>query len=187
METNYWEIKRWFTENLDEPKFDPGYQAAVIIPIIKLQNNNAGLILTKRSPNLTKHGGQVSFPGGTKEEPDKDDKFTALRETEEELSVSSFNYLKRWEFFWTPFYSTVSSFLGFIDEAPSLVNYNRSEISSVLQIDFADFENKDIHETRNKEYQQITYKIHYYHLKNETIWGATGGLINKLVELVRQI
>ena len=49
---------------------------------------DGNLVLTRRSEKLRNHGGEISFPGGTKEDLDLDLKETALRETFEEINVT---------------------------------------------------------------------------------------------------
>lgn len=60
--------------------------AAVLIGIVE---TDAGLevILTKRSPRLKHHPGQIAFPGGKQDPGDKDLVSTALREAMEEIGL----------------------------------------------------------------------------------------------------
>ena len=46
----------------------------------------------QRKNNLRQHAGQIAFPGGKKENEDKTLLETAVRETEEEISLSKENY-----------------------------------------------------------------------------------------------
>ncbi|XP_041982281.1 nucleoside diphosphate-linked moiety X motif 8 [Aricia agestis] len=68
-----------FTSEDEKPKLN----AAVLVPLC-VQNNEVHLLYTLRSPNLRKHSGQVSFPGG-KMDGNETTTDTALRETEEEI------------------------------------------------------------------------------------------------------
>ncbi|MDC0094076.1 CoA pyrophosphatase, partial [Alphaproteobacteria bacterium] len=71
-----------------------GYsEAGVLVVFINNYNANESYILmTQRKHNLRKHAGQIAFPGGRKENEDKDLLETAIRETEEEISLSQENY-----------------------------------------------------------------------------------------------
>jgi len=67
-------------------------QAAVLIPVVKPDvGTPSRIILTVRSDSLSRHAGQVSLPGGTREQHDTDDFMTALREAEEEVGLSPDN------------------------------------------------------------------------------------------------
>lgn len=67
-------------------KYKPGREAAVLIPLCKV-NNQASLLFTLRSSQLREHRGEVSFPGG-KREDDEALVDTVLRETKEEIHMN---------------------------------------------------------------------------------------------------
>ncbi len=73
---------------LHEEGIPPGplTPAAVLVPIV-LRDTEPTVLLTRRTDHLHHHPGQVSFPGGRVEEHDKSPIETALRETEEEISL----------------------------------------------------------------------------------------------------
>ena len=66
--------------------------AAVLIPLVIRQAMDGApavlsVLLTQRTAHLKAHAGQVSFPGGRKDEDDVDAKATALREAQEEVGL----------------------------------------------------------------------------------------------------
>lgn len=65
----------------------PKYRASVLLPLF-VQDGEVHLLYTLRSWNLKAHSGQVSFPGG-KMDGDEGVIETALRETEEEVGIST--------------------------------------------------------------------------------------------------
>ena len=73
------------------PEFRPDVErklaaAAVLLPIIA--HDEATVLFTRRTPHLSRHAGQVSFPGGRLHEDDSSLTETALRETQEETGIA---------------------------------------------------------------------------------------------------
>ena len=64
----------------------PLRSAAVLVPLVNRQEE-VTVLLTRRSEQLSKHAGQISFPGGRVDDTDKGPTHTALRETEEEIGI----------------------------------------------------------------------------------------------------
>ncbi|XP_046844243.1 nudix hydrolase 11-like [Xenia sp. Carnegie-2017] len=65
-------------------------EAAVLVPIT-IKNRVPYVLCTVRSYNLSSYPGQVSFPGGKRDKQDVDITASALRETLEEIGLSSKN------------------------------------------------------------------------------------------------
>jgi len=59
--------------------------AAVLVPIIL--GEAPTVLLTKRTPNLARHAGQVSFPGGRIDPDDASAEAAAVREAAEEIAL----------------------------------------------------------------------------------------------------
>ncbi|TPX72370.1 hypothetical protein SpCBS45565_g00451 [Spizellomyces sp. 'palustris'] len=77
---------RRYTPPLDN--FGRERRAAVLVPlIIEPSSGEIQVLLTLRSANLRKHGGEVALPGGRHETDDVDLLATALREAEEEIGL----------------------------------------------------------------------------------------------------
>ena len=114
---------------------DMASKAAVLL-LLHGDTNNPQIILTRRATHLKSHAGEVAFPGGMKEDHDSDLLATALRETEEEIGLSSriVDILGR-----LPSDSPrtnnvrVAPFVGWVD-SPFSLNPNPSEIDAVFNL-----------------------------------------------------
>src|SRR5438477_9793054 len=61
-------------------------EAAVLVPLY-LEAEEVHVVFTKRHEELRRHAGEVSFPGGRREEGESDLRATALREAQEEIGL----------------------------------------------------------------------------------------------------
>lgn len=61
-------------------------QAAVLVPLVD-RPDGVTVLLTHRAAHLSKHAGQISFPGGRRDPEDHDAVATALREALEEVAL----------------------------------------------------------------------------------------------------
>ncbi|MDB4224123.1 CoA pyrophosphatase [Granulosicoccus sp.] len=73
--------------NSDAPSPRPLRDAAVLIPLVKLEDQWHILFIRRASNEWDRHSGQVAFPGGRMENSDGSHEHTALRETHEEIGI----------------------------------------------------------------------------------------------------
>ena len=84
-----WDVEPVFSEafRIDTDSLNQAVQAAVLFPLVQ-RESGLQVLLTRRSPNLSAHPGQISFPGGRIEPSDGGPLDAALRETYEEIGVA---------------------------------------------------------------------------------------------------
>ncbi|MDC0610708.1 CoA pyrophosphatase [Vibrio sp.] len=155
-------------------------QAAVLIGFVE-RNNEAHVLFTKRALHLKHHPGQVSFPGGKFEQHDGAVIRTALRETEEEVGVTSD---KIHVFGTLPTLTTISGFavtpvLAKLDDTFS-VTIDTNEVSDVFEVPGSylfDRQNLLVKELVVRSQQHRLFFLPY---KEHLIWGVTGQIIDAL-------
>ena len=75
--------------NADRRSFNKnGLRGAAVLIAIQIQDGIPHIILTKRASGLKNHPGQIAFPGGKIEACDATPTQAALREAQEEISLS---------------------------------------------------------------------------------------------------
>ena len=111
--------------------------AAVLIPLIE-RRGGFTIMLTKRSQNLTDHPGQICFPGGRIDSTDDGPEFAALRETHEELGLSSkrVEVIGELDIYVTGTGFHITPFVGIVCPPISL-NPAPSEVAEVLEVPLA--------------------------------------------------
>lgn len=155
--------------------------ASVLIPLIK-RSSGLTLLLTKRASHLRHHPGQISFPGGGKDETDKDAIETALRETEEEIKVdrSLIEVIGQ-----LPEYATVSNYnitpiIAFIDPNHKAI-HDPNEVEEVFEVPLQFFMNPTNRHQVNVYRNGQHHPIHFMPYQDKFIWGATAALIDQMV------
>lgn len=139
------------------------------------------------NPN-DKHGGQISFPGGQMEAQDADLKYTALRETQEEIGVPIKDMKILGQL--TPLYVYVSNFLvqpvvSFIDYKPQLT-LQKSEVDYVLTEELNYFKSPEsISYTDYKIRNIIMPDMPHYNLQNHILWGATAMITAEFMAVIK--
>jgi bifunctional oligoribonuclease and PAP phosphatase NrnA len=159
-------------------------RASVLVPLIH-HNEELFLLLTRRSPDLSHHAGEISFPGGTPDKSDQDAFATALRETREETGLAPDSF----------------KLLGELDDQPTITGYcirpyvaitdsmqglqaNDSEVDHMLKVPLKFF----IDGGRTLEVQVEQGRMRggfpLYSYQGQIIWGATARIIADLVGIL---
>ncbi|MDA1119766.1 MAG: CoA pyrophosphatase [Bacteroidetes bacterium] len=146
--------------------------------------------LIQRSEYAGAHGGQIALPGGKYESEDKDLFDTALRETGEEIGVSSGKITLIGAL--TDLYIPVSNFLispvvGYATEKPEFVP-DSIEVVEVVETSVKQLLNpSNILEKTIHLPQKVKIRAPYFNLSNKTVWGATAMILSEFIETVRDL
>ena len=169
-----------------EPQPTPGKGdrlAAVLAPLIEAPE--PALVFTVRSSDLSRHAGEISFPGGL-QDPGEALHETALREAFEEIgldpaAVEVVGALPAVHTFVSGI--LVVPFVGMLDEPPTFV-VNVGEIEEVLTFPVASLASVERPVEIAREPGRVWHG-YAYELDGHTIWGATGWMLHTLLEVVR--
>jgi 8-oxo-dGTP pyrophosphatase MutT (NUDIX family) len=177
------------TEALEaDPSPSPGpgdRLAAVLAPV--LLDPEPAIVFTVRSAALSRHAGEISFPGGL-QEPGESLAETALREAREEIGLdpSTFRMLGALPAVHT-FVSgiLVVPFVGTLDRSPAFV-VNEQEIDEVLTLEVERLVAVEREVSFDDRPDGRVWRGFAYVLDGHTVWGATGTMLHSLLEMLRK-
>ena len=170
----------------DLKKFNAKESAVMILLYEK--NDQAHVVLTQRHDYDGAHSGQISFPGGKKDESDHDLRHTALRETYEEIGValSNSDIISTLSWLYVPPSNfVIHPFVALIADMPAFVAEEK-EVKEILEIPleaFVNKENQKNHHFHNKKLN-ISFESPSYQINGKIIWGATAMILSELLTIL---
>ena len=159
-----------------------GTDAAVLLPLYGWPDE-PGLIFTERRADLRRHAGEISFPGGRRDEGDADLIATALREAKEEIAldpavVELAGALAPVSTFVTGY--RVHPFVGLVPDPAALgLEPNPTEVETVLT--FSLLLLRENYEMRRLIRRGIPIHTPTYEVEGRFIWGATARILGDLL------
>jgi 8-oxo-dGTP pyrophosphatase MutT (NUDIX family) len=165
---------------------DPDRIAALIPAAVLIAINRAtgGVVLTRRAAHLSKHPGQIAFPGGRIDSGDAGPLAAALREAEEEIGlpghlVEPIGYLDEYMtgtgFRITPVVAMIGSFESRIDAG---------EVDALFETPLAFLMEPGNHQILTRTFNGVPRQAYAMPYEEHMIWGVTAGIIRRLYERV---
>jgi 8-oxo-dGTP pyrophosphatase MutT (NUDIX family) len=161
----------------------PQTDAAVLLPLYGWPGE-PGLIFTERRADLRRHAGEISFPGGRKDDADADLATTALREAEEEIGLDPAVVELGEELPTTGTFVTgyrIHPFVGKIPHPGDLdLAPNPTEVETVLTFSLDVL--RDAYAMRRLIRRSVPIHTPTYEVEGHLIWGATARILGDLLE-----
>lgn len=166
----------------------PTRPAAVLIPMLKVENQWHLLFIRRTANHHDPHSGQVAFPGGASDPGDRSAEDTALREAREEIGLDSegVHILGVMHDFITVTGYQVTPVVGVIPW-PCSLELADNEVSRAFTIPLdwlADDRNR--HETMRElppPFDPVPV-IYYDPYDGEILWGASARFTQRLLEIL---
>jgi 8-oxo-dGTP pyrophosphatase MutT (NUDIX family) len=157
--------------------------AAVLLPLYGWPDD-PGLIFTERRADLRRHAGEISFPGGRRDEGDADFAATAIREAQEEIGLDPAIVEIGEELPTTGTFVTgyrIHPFVGRIPHPAELdLQPNPSEVETVLTFSLERL--REGYEMRRLLRRGVPIHTPTYEAEGHLIWGATARILGDLME-----
>jgi 8-oxo-dGTP pyrophosphatase MutT (NUDIX family) len=157
--------------------------AAVLVALVD-RPEGFTILLTQRTAHLSRHAGQIAFPGGRVDDGDVDAIATALRETEEEIGLNRDHiepvgkldrYVTRTGFTVTPIVALV--------QPPFTLTIDANEVDEAFEVPLAFILDPANQKRDSYDYQGVARHFYVFQYGERRIWGATAGMLVNLAEI----
>lgn len=159
-----------------------GAMASAVMVLLQYRCREWHFILIVRSRNLSLHAGETAFAGGRRETEDLTPVDTALREVDEEIGVPASAMTV---YGLLPFVMTLDSgfaivpVVAVLDEDFRNFKPDPDEVEDILAVPLSLFNQ------RAKSLGPEQYFMKGYHFQGRIIWGATGKMIRKFLNCLK--
>lgn len=153
--------------------------AAVLVPLV-LRRPELTVLLTRRTAQMSKHAGQVAFPGG-RLDGDETAVAAALREAEEETGLTA-GFVEPLGFL--DAYHTVTNY--FVTPVVALVREgftitpHAGEVDEVFEVPLRFLMTPANHQQHSRDWNGKTRYYYAMPYDRHYIWGATAGMLRAL-------
>ena len=159
-------------------------RAAVLVPLYLDAAGAPHAVFTERRADLRRHAGEISFPGGRREQQDPDLWATALRETREEIglppdAVELLGALRPTPTFVTNY--AIYPFVGLIEPGFAWV-LAQAEVGQVIELSLESLRRN--HAERRLVRRGLPFRTDTYEVDGHLIWGATARIVADLLARV---
>ncbi len=178
-------IRRILSENSHKTVNDPSLTPAAVTLLLYPKDGHYCVLLQKRSQQVEHHKGEISFPGGMKDESDVDLQFTALREAHEEMGIlpEHVDLLGQIDDVSTISNFVVSTFVGTIPY-PYEFATSEIEVAAVLEVPLSNLMDKA---NRRDDVRLVNGKLNYapaFAHDGHVIFGATAKILDQFLALL---
>jgi 8-oxo-dGTP pyrophosphatase MutT (NUDIX family) len=164
----------------------PPRVAAVLILLFP-RDGRLFLPLTRRTERVLDHKGQISLPGGSREEDDATLWDTALREAHEEVGVApdTVEYIGRLSDLYIPrSHFLVSPFVGYVASRPLMVA-QEEEVAEIIEMALDALVDPAIKREEDWVWRGRIMTVPHYWYNGHIIWGATAMMLSEFEEALR--
>jgi 8-oxo-dGTP pyrophosphatase MutT (NUDIX family) len=154
--------------------------SAVLVPLFEDPAGALHAVFTRRRSDLRRHAGEISFPGGRRDDGETLLE-TALREAEEEVglpraSVDVLGALKPVGTFVTNY--AIYPFVGLIDHGFEWI-MQETEVAEVLELNLDDLVAG--HSLKRLVRRGMAFRTDVYEVGDHMVWGATARILGDLL------
>jgi 8-oxo-dGTP pyrophosphatase MutT (NUDIX family) len=162
---------------------DRGVRPSAVLAPLYEEDGETNVVLTRRSPHLRAHQGEVSFPGGAVDDGESLED-AARREAREEIGLdpASVEILGELDHLMTiTSRSFIVPFVAVLPARPE-VTPNPHEVDAVLHVPVRELLRDDVYREERWEFSPgVVRPIFFFELVGDTVWGATAAMLRQLL------
>lgn len=165
----------------------PLLKKAAVLMLFYSKNEELHVLLTKRTEDVEHHKGQISFPGGSYDDGDKDLVVTALREGEEEIGLPRevVRVLGLFDEYETPSGFAIAPVVATTEVLPPLTAHD-VEVAEILEVPLSLFMDKRNERVEQRAPWGVPLDVYFYKFGEHEIWGATAAILRSFLVSLRQ-
>lgn len=172
------------------PELDGQARLGGVLALFYLKQKELFLVLTRRRDDLNSHAGQISFPGGKRDNGESLLE-TALRETEEEIGVAATHIQILGQLstlYIPPSDFEVHPFVAFYDDGrPPLFKASEAEVAEIIEVPLSMFFDPTVRREEPWSLKGLDILVPYFQLGSHKVWGATAMMLSELIERLQTI
>jgi len=161
-------------------------EAAALVPVFE-KGGEGHVLVMRRRPDLRRHPGQISFPGGTMETADADALSAALREAHEEVGIAPADVEVLGRLGEALVVTTGFRLTPWVGAVPYPYPWSvqPDEVAGLVEIPIAELDRPGAHHTEIREAHGMQHEVHFFTVGENTVWGATARVLAELVSVWR--
>jgi 8-oxo-dGTP pyrophosphatase MutT (NUDIX family) len=166
----------------------PDARVAAVLILLYPDTGSVHTVFMQRHNYDGVHGGQISFPGGKKEDSDKDIIHTAIREAEEETGIDPEGISVLGTL--TPLFIPVSNMIvtpvvGWTEKMPDF-KHQPEEVVFLIDAELKRFLDPSTLKIKPFEIRGEMIDVRYFDYNGNVIWGATAMILNELLTIIKR-
>lgn len=183
------------------------YKYSVLLPLVE-KEDGLHILFEVRSLKMRRQPGEICFPGGKADSSDRDEAYTAIRETAEELGIEegSISHVFPLDYMISPFGTIIYPYAGYINHnSVSSLNPNPLEVEEVFTVPLKklqelepkiykvnfrvepekSFPFSSIAGGENYDWQTRAMDEYFYYWDDKVIWGLTARILHHFLEIIQ--
>jgi len=181
-------VRNILSQRKKNPLIDEKRGLAAVLILLYRKEGEYYILFTKRTELVEYHKGQISFPGGARDEEDRDLSTTAIRESGEEIGIKAGDveilgelddvFTVTSNFVITPFVATIPY--------PYKFEINPFEVEELVEVPISVLLDRNNLREEVYLYEGKPLSVYYFQYKDRVIWGATARILKQFLDLVSE-